>query len=133
MAILSSNPDLKSVTRNRIPNQTVTPSKEHIIARLRAVTHELGKYFPAEKPKLKCGTSSGSAQPTIPDIETTETETNETEVSDYPSPFTIVFEASMKFFPNLVSIINTLESRSSSDFVMAMLILVRICVYTVSE
>lgn len=82
MAVLNCNPALKSVTHNQLPNNTVAPSKEHIIERLGAVTRELGKYFPPKKPSVKKSKSGTPkiVQPTLkPEIETTETETNETE------------------------------------------------------
>lgn len=93
MAVLNCNPALKSVTHNQLPNNTVAPSKEHIIERLGAVTRELGKYFPPKKPSVKKSKSGTPkiVQPTLkPEIETTETETNETEVSNFPSPFNLL-------------------------------------------
>ena len=84
MAVLNSNPALKRVTHNRLPDKTVAPSREHIIERLGAVTQELEKYFPPKKPsveKSKYGTLK-IEQPTLkPEFERTETESNETEVS----------------------------------------------------
>lgn len=102
LAVLSSNPDLKKpVTRNRMnPHHTVTdlpPSKEHIMERLSAVTRELGKYFPTEfQPNVNSGIHT--VQPTLPDIETTETEIG-TEVSDFSSPFITLnlFAASVRY------------------------------------
>jgi hypothetical protein len=89
MAVLNCNPALKSVTHNQLPNNTVAPSKE----RLGAVTSELGKYFPPKKPSVKKAKSGTPkiVQPTLkPEIETTGTETNETEVSNFPSPFNLL-------------------------------------------
>lgn len=94
MAVLSSNPAASS--KNQMFNNSVImpPSKEHIIERLSAVTRELGKYFPMEiKSSVSEKVKSGNLQPSLPEFETTETETIETEVSDFPSPVTLEFDA----------------------------------------
>ncbi|KAG0563604.1 hypothetical protein KC19_8G044700 [Ceratodon purpureus] len=82
MAVLNSNP---ASSHNQPPNNIIPPSKEHIIERLGAVTRELGKYFPPQKPSVEKAISDTVkiVQPILkPEIETTETETNETEEDD---------------------------------------------------
>jgi len=71
MAVFNSNPDLKAVPTQLSKSLKPGPKKD-IVQRQVDPTHELGKYFPPEKPTLKKATSSTmkNVQPTKPGSET---------------------------------------------------------------